>query len=45
MPSDLFLKAANTGHRALLRLSFGRLGWSAAKMPVLELTTVGRRSG
>ena len=29
----------------LLRFSGGRLGWTAADMPVLELTTTGRRSG
>ena len=45
MPSDGFLKAMNGVHRGLLRLSGGRLGWTAAAMPVLELTTTGRRSG
>ena len=45
MPSDGFLKAMNGVHRGLLRLSGGRLGWTAADMPVLELTTTGRRSG
>ena len=45
MPTDLTLKAMNTVHRAMLRLSGGRLGWTAMKMPVLELTTTGRRSG
>ena len=45
MPSDGFLKALNGVHRGLLRLSGGRLGWTAADMPVLELTTTGRRSG
>lgn len=32
-------------HRALLRLSGGRLGSRLGSMPVIELTTVGRRSG
>ena len=32
-------------HRGLLKASGGRLGWTAAGMPVLELTTTGRRSG
>jgi deazaflavin-dependent oxidoreductase (nitroreductase family) len=32
-------------HRAILKLSFGKLGWSASNMPVLELTTTGRKSG
>ena len=35
----------NAIHRGLLKLSGGRLGWSAAGMPVLELTTMGRKSG
>ena len=35
----------NAIHRSLLRLSGGRLGWRAGKMPVLELTTTGRKSG
>ena len=45
MPSDLQLKAMNTLHRGMLKLSGGRLGWNAASMPVLELTTIGRKSG
>lgn len=45
MPSDLVLKGMNVLHRGLLRVSGGRVGWTAAKMPVLELTTTGRRSG
>ncbi len=45
MPSDFAMKAMNAVHRGVLALSFGRLGWEAAKMPVLELTTIGRKSG
>jgi deazaflavin-dependent oxidoreductase (nitroreductase family) len=45
MPSDLQLKVMNAIHRSLLKLSGGRLGWNAANMPVIELTTVGRKSG
>ena len=45
MPSDVSLKAMNGFHRLLLRLSGGRLGWTAMDMPVLELTTTGRKSG
>ena len=45
MPPDLALKAMNTVHRFVLRVSGGRLGWDAGGMPVLELTTVGRKSG
>lgn len=45
MPSDLVLKTMNTIHRGMLKFSGGRLGWDAANMPVLELTTTGRKSG
>ncbi len=45
MRSDFSLKAMNTVHRAMLKVSFGRLGWTASRMPVLELTTTGRKSG
>lgn len=45
MPSDLAMKTMNTIHRSVLMLSFGKLGWGVAGMPVLELTTVGRKSG
>jgi deazaflavin-dependent oxidoreductase (nitroreductase family) len=45
VPSDFALKAMNAIHRGLLTVSFGRLGWEAAGMPVLELTTTGRKSG
>jgi deazaflavin-dependent oxidoreductase (nitroreductase family) len=45
MPSDFQLKTMNAVHRVLLKLSGGRIGWSAQNMPVLELTTVGRKSG
>lgn len=29
----------------MIKLSGGRLGWTAGDMPVLELTTIGRKSG
>ena len=45
MPSDLTLKAMNAVHRAALKISGGRIGWTVANMPALELTTTGRRSG
>jgi deazaflavin-dependent oxidoreductase (nitroreductase family) len=45
MPSDFMLKTMNFVHRTALTVSFGKLGWSAAGMPVLELTTIGRKSG
>ena len=45
MPSDVMLKTMNGVHRAVLKLSFGKLGWQGYNMPVLELTTTGRKSG
>lgn len=45
MPSNLVLKSMNAIHRTVLALSFGKLGWDAGGMPVLELTTTGRKSG
>jgi deazaflavin-dependent oxidoreductase (nitroreductase family) len=45
MPSDLQLKVANAVHRGLLKLSFGKFGWDLGNMPVVELTTTGRKSG
>lgn len=44
-PPDVVLKAMNTAHRLLIRLTGGRVGHSAMGMPVVELTTTGRRSG
>jgi deazaflavin-dependent oxidoreductase (nitroreductase family) len=38
-------KAMNGFHRVVLKLSGGRLGWNASSMPVVELTTTGRKSG
>jgi deazaflavin-dependent oxidoreductase (nitroreductase family) len=45
MPSDLAFKAMNAVHRSVLKISGGRAGWQASNMPVLELTTTGRKSG
>ena len=45
MPSDLALKTMNRVHRVLLGVSGGRLGWRISGMPVIELTTTGRKSG
>ena len=39
------LKSMNAIHRTILKASGGRIGWEAGKMPVLELTTIGRKSG
>jgi deazaflavin-dependent oxidoreductase (nitroreductase family) len=43
--SDRTLKTMNALHRLLMRATRGRLGWRAGGMPVLELTTTGRRRG
>jgi deazaflavin-dependent oxidoreductase (nitroreductase family) len=45
MPSDFALKSMNAIHRGLLAVTFGKVGWKAGGMPVLELTTTGRKSG
>jgi len=45
MPGDLAFKCLNGFHRSVMRLTFGRLGWKAGGMTVIELTTTGRRSG
>ena len=45
MPSRFTLVAMNTVHRAMIAVSFGRLGWRIGTTPVLELTTVGRKTG
>jgi deazaflavin-dependent oxidoreductase (nitroreductase family) len=45
MPSDFSFKLMNAVHRTAQKVSFGRLGWTARRMPVVELTTVGRKTG
>ncbi len=45
MPSDRMLKTMNGVHRVILGVTRGKAGWTAGKMPVLELTTIGRKSG
>lgn len=45
MPSNFSLKAMNSAHRALQWVTRGRVGWIIGGMPVIELTTIGRRSG
>ncbi len=45
MPSDRMLKAMNGVHRLILGVTRGKAGWTAGTMPVLELTTIGRKSG
>ena len=45
MPSNLALKTMNAVHRGMLTASFGKLGYDVSNMPVLELTTTGRKTG
>lgn len=45
MPSNFALKTMNGVHRAILAVTFGKVGWDAGNMPVLELVTRGRKSG
>ena len=45
MPSDLLLKAVNAIHQPIFRLSKGRIAGRGAGMPMVALTTTGRKSG
>ena len=45
MPSDFGFKVMNAVHRGLLKITGGRVGWEVLDMPVLELTTLGRKRG
>ena len=45
MPSDTILKLMNRTHRILIAASGGRAGRSFSGMPVVELTTTGRKTG
>lgn len=45
VPTDFSLKTSNALHRTALKLTGGRFGWHLAGMPVVELTTTGRKSG
>jgi deazaflavin-dependent oxidoreductase (nitroreductase family) len=38
-------KTANALHRTVQRVSGGKIGWQAGSMPVVRLTTIGRKSG
>ena len=42
---DTLARAGNVLHRNLINLSGGRIGGTGFGMPVLELTTTGRKSG
>ena len=43
--TDLSMRAMNAVHRTVLVLSRGRLGWKIGPMPVVELHTLGRKTG
>lgn len=43
--SNRSFRVLNDAHRAVVRITGGRLGKRVAGMPVLEVTTTGRRSG
>jgi deazaflavin-dependent oxidoreductase (nitroreductase family) len=45
VPSHATFKIANVAHRLVLKVTGGRLGWRGAGMPVLQLTTIGRKTG
>ncbi|MCO1656302.1 nitroreductase family deazaflavin-dependent oxidoreductase [Pseudonocardia humida] len=45
MPSDFALRTMNSVHRLLVGLTRGRVGHEFGGMPVVELTTTGRKSG
>jgi deazaflavin-dependent oxidoreductase (nitroreductase family) len=44
-PKDMAARMVNELHKGVLRLSGGRLGGDVMGMPVVELTTIGRKSG
>ena len=41
----MFLRALNGAHKAVVRVTGGRIGWSVGTMPVVELHTRGRVTG
>jgi deazaflavin-dependent oxidoreductase (nitroreductase family) len=43
--ADITMRTMNAVHRGLLLLTRGRLGWKIGPMPVVELHTVGRKTG
>ena len=45
MPADFVLKGMNAIHRVILGVTRGKAGWQVGPMPVVELTTTGRKSG
>lgn len=45
MANDINFKIMNGVHRVVTKLTFGLVGKQLLGMPVLELTTIGRKSG
>ena len=45
MPNDRSMKLLNTVNRVVQKVSGGHMGWEFGGMPVLELTTTGRKTG
>ena len=45
MPPRIVFTAANAAHRVLHTVTGGRVGWVAQGMPIIELTTTGRKTG
>jgi deazaflavin-dependent oxidoreductase (nitroreductase family) len=45
VPSDATFKVLNAFHKATVRLTGGRVGWRGSGMPMLQLTTTGRKTG
>jgi deazaflavin-dependent oxidoreductase (nitroreductase family) len=45
MPSNFVLKTMNLVHKSILTVTGGKKGWNAGNMPVLKLTTTGRKTG
>jgi deazaflavin-dependent oxidoreductase (nitroreductase family) len=45
MPSDSTFRGLNRLHQLVLKVTGGRVGWKAAGMQVIELTTTGAKTG
>lgn len=45
MPTDRQFKVINSIHQRMIKMSGGRLGGRLVGLPILELTTIGRKSG
>lgn len=43
--TDAGMRALSLGHRGLLALTRGRVGWSLGRLQMVELHTIGRTSG